>query len=124
LHASNNDDLGGNRRMIVINGQPENLHSAWDSGIIRARGTSVEGLVTMANGWLLRQDEAQFASGSYVDWANEGSHLAQTVVYPQIEHDNTLDSARLASDITIIEHQIARAGVRLAAVLNRSLRED
>ena len=51
LHCGHNHDLGGNQRQITEIGGSGNLHSAWDSGIIRASGRDTDELVAAANKW-------------------------------------------------------------------------
>jgi len=58
--------------------------------------------------------------GSAADWANESFRLARDVVYPQLKGDNTISRDEGLEDLRIIEERIARAGVRLAALLNRA----
>jgi hypothetical protein len=121
LHVSDNGDQGGNRRIARIDGAG-NLHAAWDSGIISASHLDADALVEAADLWLKSHDETKLAAGTYADWALEGNAIAQTVVYPQIEGDNRIDDQERVKDMEIIEQLVAKAGVRLAAVLNRVFR--
>ena len=82
-------------------------------------GSHINALVNAADQWLKSQDETTLAAGTYADWALEGNAIARTVVYPQIEGDNRIDEQERVKDMEIIEQCLAKAGVRLAAVLNR-----
>ena len=120
LHAAQNNDQGGNGRTIAPIGNSETLHGAWDSGIIRASGRNENALVNTANQWLQTQNETQMAAGAPADWANEGLRLARDVVYREVQGDNAITNAERIEAIGLIEKKVARAGVRLAAVLNRT----
>jgi hypothetical protein len=120
LHAGDAGDRGGNLRMIVLIGGADNLHGAWDSGIIQAQGQNAKALASAANSWLQTQTESLLTSGSAVDWANESYTIARDVVYPQVKTDNAITAPERQEALRIIHKRIARAGVRLAAVLNRA----
>jgi hypothetical protein len=47
----------GNHRSTAKIGGSKQLHSAWDSEIIKASNRSVSALVNAANAWLATQDE-------------------------------------------------------------------
>jgi hypothetical protein len=120
LPTGHNNDRGGNDRAIAPIGFAENLHGAWDAGIIRASGRNETALVNSANQWLLTQNEAEIASGAIADWANEGFRIARDVAYGGVQGDNAISPAERTEAIRIIEKRIASCGVRLAAVLNRA----
>lgn len=120
LHsAERRHDRGGNDVQIAEIGLAKNLHAAWDSGIIRASGKDDRLLAAAAEQWLSSQNAAALAQGSFVDWTNEGHVLARTVVYPQAA-DLRISNAERVDALRIIEKRIARAGVRLASVLNQA----
>jgi hypothetical protein len=121
LHAADAGDRGGNNREIEMVGGSRNLHAAWDSGIIQSRGSSTRALVTAANQWLQTQTESTVAGGSAEDWANESYRLARDITYAQVRGDNAITGPERVEALRIIEKRIARAGVRLAAVLNRAM---
>jgi hypothetical protein len=120
LHsAERNHDRGGNDVMVAEIGRATNLHAAWDSGIIRASGRDDRSLAAAAEQWLMSQNEAAMTTGSFVDWTNEGHKLSREFVYVQVS-DHRISNAERVDAIRIIEKRIARAGVRLADVLNRA----
>ena len=121
LHASDAGDRGGNDREIELVGGSRNLHAAWDSGIIHSRGSSPRALVTAAKQWLQTQTESTLAGGSAEDWANESNRLAKDIAYVQVRGDDEITGPERVEALRIIEQRIARAGVRLAAVLNRAM---
>ena len=121
LHASDAGDRGGNGREIEQVGGSRNLHAAWDSGIIQSRGSSTQALVTAAKQWLQTQTESTIAGGSAEDWANESYRVARDIAYAQVTGDDAITGPERVEALRIIEKRIARAGVRLAAVLNRAM---
>jgi hypothetical protein len=121
LHAGDDHDLGGTQRPIARIGGSTQLHSAWDGGVIRASNQSIAQLVQAANTWLATQDEVEIARGDYKDWAEESWRISRDIAYRQVQGDNRINNDERGEAIRIIEKRIARAGVRLAAVLNRAL---
>ena len=119
LHASDAGDRGGNNREIELVGGSRNLHAAWDSGIIQSRGSSTRALVAAAKQWLQTQTESTLAGGSAEDWANESFRLARDIAYVQVRGDDAITGPERVEALRTIEQRVARAGVRLAAVLNR-----
>ena len=121
LHASDAGDRGGNNREIELVGGSRNLHAAWDSGIIQSLGSSARALVTGAKQWLQTHTESTLAGGRALDWANESHGLARDIVYLQVRGDDAITGPERVEALRVIEQGIARAGVRLAAVLNRAM---
>jgi nuclease S1 len=121
LHAGDAEDRGGNERRIVQIGNAVNLHAAWDSGILQSNKRTTATIVAAANAWLKTQQEPVIARGSAIDWANESHRISRDVVYAQVRGDNAIVGAEQQQALRIIDERVARAGVRLAAVLNRAL---
>lgn len=120
LHsAERNHDRGGNDVMVAEIGGAMNLHAAWDTGIIKASGKDEQSLATDAETWLKTQNETGMTTGSFVTWTNESHQIARDIVYAEAS-DHRITGAERAEAIRIIEKRVARAGVRLADVLNRA----
>jgi hypothetical protein len=121
LHSAERDhDEGGNKVMITMNGEMRNLHDAWDRAIIAASNESESTLAHDAEDWLATRQERAIAAGSFIDWTNESQRLSREVVYPQAR-DHVISRSERVAAIAIIRTRIARAGVRLARVLNEAL---
>jgi len=125
LHCSNNNDRGGNEVHIVFQGQPGNLHSLWDSGLLARMGKE-DDLFPRFSAVSARRRK-KFANGTVNDWAEQTHKLAQQMVYGKLP--NAAPGAPVAIGVDyerqadpLIELQIERAGARLAAVLNQDLR--
>jgi hypothetical protein len=138
LHVAERDhDKGGNLVKVVWFGSAErrtrgrrqawNLHAVWDDGMIAASDRSASQYAVQLNAWLARQDEKALGAGSVVDWALEGHALARSQVYRDADGRSLPNSgARLGREyqqarIAALDAQLAKAGVRLARVLNEAL---
>jgi hypothetical protein len=125
LHAANHDDRGGNRIRVSLHGHRTNLHAVWDNDVVRAMGNDPERLAAALERAVAPADRARWVKGGSVDWANESFAIASREIYaaPDIRGR---ENVRLRDDYPESERpfvavQIEKAGVRLAAVLNRIL---
>ena len=126
LHCSDNQDKGGNDVKLDFFGRPSNLHSVWDSGLLGRMGKEDE-LFTQYAKDLTEKRAKKWGKGSVEAWAEQSHKAAQKVVYGKLPKapaggQVTVDAAyeRLADPV--IKEQIERAGARLAALLNATLR--
>jgi len=129
LHcAERNHDRGGNDVPVTFfgertapTGEPWNLHSVWDAGLIfRAQPTgSVRAYGARLNRWLSPHDEARLRAGSIIDWANDTHAVARTHAYAGVPlSGGDLGREYFDANIEVLNAQLAKAGVRLARVLN------
>lgn len=128
LHACENDDRGGNEVEVVLDGRKSNLHSVWDSGIIKSTwGDPDSHRQLLAQ--RARSQQAILAVGTAADWATESHKLARDVVYPSLGSGSTpmpgpvrppviLSADYAVSQAPTVDTQIVKAGIRLAALLN------
>lgn len=134
LHCvDRNGDKGGNGRLVFFLGRQKavKLHEVWDGLMVRRYVGPAGGKVGAYSDAIDKQtteaQSAEWAKESVVDWANESFRLAVEVAYPGVPADGPppklnqdyVDRAKPA-----VELQLRRAGVRLAAVLNRALRAE
>jgi hypothetical protein len=128
LHCADNRDAGGNDVTVVFFGEvlhaggrvPWNLHAVWDSGLIERRGLSVSKYAQRLNRHLARQSIDALAAGSVVDWALQ-SHQAATDTAYALPPDRVLGDEYADMALPVIDDMLAKAGVRLAKVLNEAL---
>lgn len=131
LHAADNHDRGGNDVLVLFGrhrvGRP--LHAYWDVDVVVDKEQDVAALATSLNsrfgsrcqGWM---------RGKPRDWAMESFTIAKTVVYaldPPVQDSNDkpahpLSDAYQAKARAVAAEQLAKAGCRLAMVLNQALR--
>jgi hypothetical protein len=121
LHCSDNNDKGGNAVRIEFDGRQSNLHSLWDSGLLRKIGT--EDALFPQLSQASESHRKKFAKGTVRDWAEQSHKLAQKVVYGRLPKGPEGSVRVIRADYErradpLIEQQLERAGARLAAVLN------
>ena len=64
-------------------------------------------------------DFAKWRGGSAADWANESHAVAQRVIYGALPHEPGLIPVSYErSALPVVNEQLEKSGVRLAAVLN------
>ncbi|MFZ5877446.1 MAG: S1/P1 nuclease [Nitrospirota bacterium] len=128
LHAADHRDGGGNDVKVVFFGAvlrpggraPWNLHAVWDSGLIERRGLSVSKYVQRLTRQLARQSINDLVAGSVVDWALESHRAAGDTAY-RLPPDRVLGDEYADMAFPVIDDLLAKAGVRLAKVLNGAL---
>ncbi|MGC3975903.1 MAG: S1/P1 nuclease [Nitrospira sp.] len=131
LHAGQNHDRGGNDVKVQFLGQmvnpftkkPWNLHQVWDNGLLDHYAPDAKQAVTQIDQSLMAQNEAELANGSVVEWAMQSHDQARDHAY-SFAPDHRLDEEYLNRALPVIEGQLARAGVRLARLLNTALSKD
>jgi hypothetical protein len=143
LHDEDNGDKGGNDIHLTYFGKSTNLHAVWDGGVIeQALGvklgphfapnltaTSQEATVlggnvtaTQAASWAPSGLASQLDSAT-VQWANDSHAVAKTAYQdlPAAPRPHGWDQTYQGEIWPIIQGQLARAGVRLAELLNEEL---
>jgi len=124
LHSADNNDQGGNKVQVIFFGQPGNLHSVWDGGIIRREKQWGDQLASTLELRITPEQKKAWAHGSVEDWALESHALAVKVVYGKLPPGalpNLSDDYATAM-LPVVEEQIEKAGIRLAHLLNEALR--
>jgi hypothetical protein len=130
LHDADNHDKGGNCVLLSLGGiHVVNLHSYWDTVAVRGLGDDPQTVATMLAGRITSEDKAAWEKGDPQSWALEGFDIAKTKIYsigssPGCAPDPSpvgLPSGYEAMARQAVGIQLEKAGVRLAAVLNRAL---
>jgi len=98
--------------------RPCNLHSVWDSRLIARRSLSDPQYLAVLETLGAERGWEQQPPGTPADWAVESWARAKDALVGQ---DTDIDEAYYAAQTPVIDERLARAGVRLAAVLNRAL---
>lgn len=132
LHVSFEDDRGGNR--IRITGKcPSNLHAAWDNCLVHyAVGDDAGAAASELLSSIAASQARAWARTSVKDWANESFAitLSQPMHYCVLTGDSCqptssplrVDDAYIAANVPVVKKQLAKAGVRLANLLEQALR--
>ena len=138
LHASDNEDQGGNQVKVRLpDGRKLKLHAVWDTSLVeRLYGGQNEMTVAkrLVQKYASRATEWQTGRidlATIQAWIEESTHLAKEVAYgklPSFACGADMEQTRIAlSDDylhqaePVVEEQLAKAGYRLAYILNRAL---
>ena len=133
LHVADNGDRGGNGSQVSLGRgrRPKTLHSAWDVDFVRrAEGAAPERAFAVELVAAYGASQAAIDAGDFAAWSAESHRLARDYAYgrlPQFACGAGATgvvhlSERYADDAArVVRGQLARAGYRLAAVLNASL---
>jgi len=142
LHVSFQDDRGGNS-VDTTGACGSNLHSAWDSCLLKkAVGTDPRAAAFALEAEITAADRAAWVATGPTGWANESfattiaagtqycvagggvcQYQAGNVEFDQDEPEKqvVVDGAYVAMSTPIIRNRLKRAGVRLAHVLDQAL---
>jgi hypothetical protein len=140
LHAANDDDHGGNCIPVDSRFPERNLHAAWDTTVVRGLEYSIDSGRPETTAHKLEQTyAAEREADSWIpvdDIAWESNQLARSEIYgalhipiepcmPTLDTCRNplgraveLDSNYLDHADTVAGHQLAKAGFRLASLLN------
>lgn len=140
LHASDNDDKGGNEVTLTYFGRHTNLHQIWDSRILeQALGLHMRAHYEYDHAAVRRQarrllDDTTAAerqrwadsiddgdlTPTAIRWANQAHRIAVQVAYGQLPDNRHEHWDRRYQTIgwRAVRRQLQRGGIRLAAVLN------
>ena len=98
-----------------------NLHKDWDSGITQKTGLAERAYAKQLERWLDEHNTAGLQAGTTVDWALESHRAAAEHAY-HIPASRKLASAYYDENEPVVDEQLAKAGLRLARILNEVLR--
>jgi hypothetical protein len=123
LHCADNQDRGGNDVHVDFMGRRTNLHAVWDSGILTAAHIGDERAYALELAHSITPAEAEmWRSGTPGDWADDSYGVARNLIYGVWPHDpGELSASYEQKGIYVVQVQLEKAGVRLAAVLNETL---
>ena len=136
LHAADDSDLGGNQKNVLLPqaDMPRNLHRIWDADLVKLalRGSSEADYARQLVARHRDRDIATWQRGEVRDWMGESHALSQKVVYAPLPEYTcgvpwpmdkvvTLPQSYIDRAQEILPTQLAKAGVRIAWLLNRAL---
>jgi S1/P1 Nuclease len=113
LHTGYDDDLGGNKVMVQYDTlKTHNLHTFWDVDIIRLGNITDNDCLQLLNSGFKDSSRAADFTGWMLD---SRSLLPQVYDFPGF----TLDKKYLDRNRAVVVRQLLKAGLRLAALLNK-----
>ncbi|MGH7583951.1 MAG: S1/P1 nuclease [Gemmatimonadales bacterium] len=122
LHAGERGDRGGNDVHVTFDGRHTNLHALWDSGLITSYRMSDAEMVGRIEAAIAhRKDITALSGGTPAQWAMESHDIARDFVYARLPASLEIDRSYADAARPVIMDQLLKAGVRLAAVLERTL---
>jgi len=123
LHCADNQDRGGNDVHVDFMGRRTNLHAVWDTGILAAAHINDERAYALELAHSIAPAEAEkWRSGTPADWADDSYGVASNLIYGVWPHSpGDLPASYEQKAIYVVQVQLEKAGVRLAAVLNEAL---
>lgn len=129
LHCGCAADRGGNTFGFYRKGKVTNLHSFWDAGAIpREKGKSVRAWAEELQRGLDPAARLELMQGGPFEWMVESRRIVKDFCYPRLRRFWPFSSQKkvfiyedsdLAAAKDIAAKQLLKAGLRLAAVLNR-----
>ena len=135
LHAADDDDAGANFKNVLIPGNTNarRLHSVWDSEFVKLtlRGRSEREFAQQLLGKYRGNEIREWQKTDIRDWMNESYELSKSVTYAKLPSfvcreawtatPVALPEAYVNAAMDVIPAQLAKAGARIAAILNKSL---
>ena len=119
LHCANNHDRGGNDVTVKFRDTSMNLHHLWDSALLDHMPPEDQLFVSLSHE-ITRDQKEDWARGAVEDWAGESFDLARKVVYGDLPPARRVDEMYEQIADPVIERQLEKAAVRLAAILNEA----
>jgi hypothetical protein len=126
LHCADNNDRGGNDVNVTFFGQsgPEyDLHAVWDEHLLRHTRMRERVYVRKLLALLDPRSLTHLQEGSVTDWALETHQVAVAYAY-NLSPYRQLGSTYYRENLPVLDNQLAKAGVRLARILNDALQSD
>lgn len=115
------ETCGSSCEFYKLKSEEDNLHSVWDSSLIKKQvygwGAYVDRVETT---WLKTTDVDAEQAGDAAAWAVETHKIAQ-MVFAETPSNNFLDDAYFDKQIIVIDQQLGRGGLRLARLLNEEI---
>ena len=127
LHAGDNHDAGGGKvKVAAPDIEAKNLHIFWDVDAVRQLGSGAGEIASWLIAGITPEEQQSWCRGSTADWALETFGVARDHAYgrlPPADADGVrrLDAAYRDDAGRVAAEQLAKAGVRLACVLNKAL---
>lgn len=123
LHAVG-EARGGNDIHVSVfgspacGGRPCNLHFVWDEALIDHAGQSEAQELADLERLISHRHLQREPIGTPEDWGNQSFRLAKQA---WLNDGGSVDETYYERNIEMVKEQLARAGIRLAAVLNQTL---
>jgi hypothetical protein len=127
LHAGRPEDRGGNHVYVSFFGDDGSqqrrmqLHSIWDSGILRRGRVRWPNGVEQLNAGISTADVIAWTNSDVVGWTNESYRIAEDFAYSAAPGSNIAEPYYNRA-LQIATERLQQAGIRLAFLLNEAAR--
>jgi hypothetical protein len=124
LHCGKGEDRGGNDVKVTWEGKATNLHSVWDGRLAGADGGNPLIWAGYIQAEIPPGQRPRIMRGRPYDWMIESHRIARDFCYPRLPRavpsagGPELAGAYANAAQPIVRERLARAGLRLALVLN------
>jgi hypothetical protein len=123
MHLGYEKDRGGNEIAVYFGAKPTNLHRVWDHDLIFLKGKSRRQFARQLNRSITSENKKQWVGGTPDDWSNESRALVLDIGYHlEFSKGRELSLNYIREGREIVEERLQRAGIRLAEILNRLLK--
>ncbi len=128
LHAIDDHDRGGNEKRVRAAGLRANsLHHYWDTTLVEQLGSDPKFIAEMLDARITPAQLKTWQQGTPRMWAREAYEAARTYGYdalptPDERGRYTLSAQYINQGTRVVALQLEAAGVRLALLLNQSLK--
>jgi hypothetical protein len=117
LHVGYGFDKGGNDMDVNYNDKKTNLHSLWDSRIIESKGVSLQDCLN--SNTFSKKELRKMKKINVIQWSKESRNLLDPIYNTG---GITISDEYATTNAKLIETQIHKAGIRLAAVLQQAFK--
>lgn len=114
LHAGYTEDKGGNDVKLTYRGQPTNLHSLWDSGLIESQNLSYTEWTGFLAPKITRAQVKEWSGHDPLVWIREDVAVRDGL-YPQGDQITNLYAWQ---HLPLVKQRLSQGGVRIASYLN------
>ena len=120
LHATDRHDKGGNGFTVYEGRKRSNLHRVWDEDLVEALGADPSADAADIEAALPAEEKARMMAGAPADWANEAFQIGTSDIYARLPAQGPVRLPRdyASRERAVVRQQLARAGMRLAMLLN------
>ena len=120
MHISRAEDKGGNTIQVRYDAKGTNLHSLWDSKLIEHQSINY---VQLANNYDIAtpKEIMQWQADDVLKWIYE-SYRISSQLYMEIEKSTNIDDQYYNLHLPIIQQRLEKGGIRLAGILNSTLK--
>ena len=125
LHVGYADDMGGNAIKGQFMGKATNLHGVWDFGLLEASGVEWHRMAQRLRSEITPSLRKTWTASTPLDWANESrvANRSPQIGYSLESQGFNFDSGYLNANVPTAEWRLKMAAVRLANLLEETLRQ-